>query len=228
MKVLLVDDHQVLRDGMRQLVAQARAADGRAPTSIFEVSTFAEALKVADENPDLDLVLLDLHLPDVTGFAALNDLQERHPEIPVVIMSAADDADTIQEAIELGAMGFIPKSFPSRSIVNALNLVLAGSVFVPREAISGPRKSSPPPRAPQPADPATKALALGFTPRQADVLALILAGKSNKLICRELNLAEGTVKSHVAAVFRILNVSTRVQAVVEAAKLGLAGDPPAR
>ena len=213
MKVLLVDDHHLVRAGMRPLVEKL-APPGEA-VEVFEAASFEEALATADAHPDLDIALLDLRLPDVAGFAALCDLQERHPGLPIVVVSGEDDPGLMREAIEHGALGFIPKSSSPDLILNALRVVLAGGTYLPREIMSAP--------APVPAAPRAASVPAGLdlTPRQLDVLRLVIAGKSNKVICRELQLAEGTVKSHVAAVFRVLGVSSRVQAVLAASRLGI-------
>jgi DNA-binding NarL/FixJ family response regulator len=214
-KILMVDDHHLMRDGLRPVLEQLGTPSD--PASVFEASSYAAAIERADEHPDMDLVVLDLHLPDVTGFAALADLQERHPGLPIVVMSGEDDPALMRQAIDYGALGFIPKSSPSAVILSALRLVLSGGTYLPREIMwnaTPPAEASVVPASPIPPG-------LDITPRQADVLALLLAGKSNKVICRELDLAESTVKNHVAAVFKALNVTSRVQAVLAAAKLGI-------
>jgi DNA-binding NarL/FixJ family response regulator len=211
----MVDDHHLMRDGLRPVLEQLGTPSD--PASVFEASSYAAAIERADEHPDMDLVVLDLHLPDVTGFAALADLQERHPGLPIVVMSGEDDPALMRQAIDYGALGFIPKSSPSAVILSALRLVLSGGTYLPREIMwnaTPPAEASVVPASPIPPG-------LDITPRQADVLALLLAGKSNKVICRELDLAESTVKNHVAAVFKALNVTSRVQAVLAAAKLGI-------
>jgi DNA-binding NarL/FixJ family response regulator len=213
-KILMVDDHHLVRDGMRPVLEQLGTPSD--PVSVLEASNYEAALEFANTHRDLDLVVLDLRLPDVAGFAALADLQERHPGLPIVVMSGEDDPALMREAIDHGALGFIPKSSPGRVILNALRLVLSGGTYLPREMVW---------TTPAPAAAATRPLtlpaSLDITPRQADVLALLLAGKSNKVICRDLDLAESTVKNHLAALFKALNVSTRVQAVLAAARLGI-------
>ena len=213
MKVLLVDDHHLVRAGMRPLVE--KLAGGGETMDLLEASSFEEAVALSDAHPDLDLALLDLRLPDVAGFAALCDLQERHPALPIVVVSGEDDPALMREAIEHGALGFIPKSSSPEVILNALRLVLAGGTYLPREIMAAPAA----PRAAAAAAPAPQGLDL--TPRQMDVLRLVISGKPNKVICRELDLAEGTVKTHIAAVFRALGVSSRVQAVLAASRLGI-------
>jgi DNA-binding NarL/FixJ family response regulator len=184
---------------------------------ILEAENFDAATAVVTKHPDLDLVLLDVRMPGTSGFAGLAQWQKRFPGLPVVMMSGEDDPALVRSAIDQGALGYIPKSSTSEVILSALRLVLSGGTYLPREAI-GRERAAPMPQADFAADVSAR---LGITPRQADVLALLLAGKPNKLICRELNLAESTVKNHVAAVFKALNVTTRVQAVLAAAKLGI-------
>ena len=220
MKILIVDDHHLIREGLRPVLKQLAPEGSSEPAEVLEAANFQAGLEIANANTDLDLVLLDLHLPDVTGFAALADLQERHPAIPVVVVSGEDDPSLVRMALEHGALGFIPKSSTSQVILSALRLVLSGGTYLPREIMSAPA-TPPKPSDVQNASAHRKLEALGITPRQADVLLLLLDGKSNKLICRELNLAEGTVKNHMAAVFKALNVASRVEAVIAAGRLGI-------
>jgi len=216
LKVLVVDDHALIRQGMRPILAQLAPPGGSA--TVYEAAGYSEALDSIAAHPDLDLVLLDLRMPDVSGFAALADIAERRPDLPVVVMTGEEEPALVRAAFEHGALGFIPKSSTPAVILNALRLVLAGGTYVPSQIMASASAPAPPP--PQRLDDATTER-LGITPRQADVLALLLAGKSNKLISRELNLAEGTVKNHVAAVLKALGVDTRVQAVIAASRLGL-------
>lgn len=212
MKILVVDDHHLIREGLRPLLEAL--GDGE-PVQVFEAGTLAEALQVAQREPDLDVALVDLNLPDARGFEMIATLRARHRSVPVVVMSGDDEPHVVRQALDHGAIGFIPKSSGSRVITGALRLVLAGGTYIPREAIDGAD--------PAPAPGREDVARLGLTPRQAQVLALVLAGKSNKAIGRELALAEGTVKNHVAAVLKALDVTTRTQAVIAAAKLGIKG-----
>jgi DNA-binding NarL/FixJ family response regulator len=211
-KVLVIDDHALIREGLRPVLEQL--VPGEVAT-VLEAPGYASGVELAAAHPDLDLVLLDFNLPNVTGFAALVDLQERFPDIPVVIVSGEDDPALVRETFERGALGFIPKSSTTAVILSALRLVLSGGTYLPHEILLGAPPAAPAPvRAPGPSG-------LGLTPRQAEVMELVLAGKSNKVICRELGLAEGTVKNHVAAVLKALDASNRVEAVIAAAKLGI-------
>jgi DNA-binding NarL/FixJ family response regulator len=213
-KILLVDDHHLIRDGMRPVLERLAASE---PVEVFEAEAFEAAVEIASRHDDLDLVLLDLRLPGVTHFEALDGLRERFPALPIVLMSGDDEPDLVRGALERGALGYIPKSSTSEVLLNAIRLVLSGGTYLPPEAIGRQSRGA----APVASSAEDIAARLAITPRQADVLALLLAGKSNKLISRELNLAESTVKNHIAAVFRALDVTTRVQAVLAASKLGI-------
>jgi DNA-binding NarL/FixJ family response regulator len=222
MKVLVVDDHALIRQGLRTVLAQL-GQPGES-VEVIEAAGYAEALERIAATPELDLVLLDLRMPGVSGFVALADIEDRYPDLPVVIMTGDEEPELVREAFDHGALGFIPKSSPPPVILAALRLVLSGGTYVPPQIMAASRaagaRPAPPAVTTYAADPAL-ALSLGLTPRQNDVLTLLLAGKSNKVISRDLNLAEGTVKNHVAAVLKALNVDTRVQAVIAAARLGI-------
>jgi DNA-binding NarL/FixJ family response regulator len=162
--------------------------------------------------------LLDLHLPDRSGFEVLAELRERHPSISIVVLSASEDRDSIAKALELGALGFIPKSAPREVMLGAFRLIFAGGIYVPPEILDRPRLAAAiatrPGRAPTASD-------LGLTERQMEVLALMMQGKSNKAICRVLDLAEPTVKNHVTAILKVLKASNRTEAVIAAGARGL-------
>ena len=215
MKILVVDDHPLVRDAMSQLVSEL----GR-DTTVLQAPDCAAGLEVARANSDIDLVLLDLNLPGLRGIPALERFRRDHPAMPVVIVSMFRDRETVHEAIRRGAIGFIPKSSSRETIVNALRLILAGSVYVPPEAATGDSAREDA----APLVHARSAAELGITPRQGQVLALVMKGRSNKQICRELGLAERTVKAHMSAVLNALKVTSRTQAVIAAGKLGLDAD----
>jgi DNA-binding NarL/FixJ family response regulator len=216
-KILVVDDHPLIREAMRSVLQQLDAKN-----EVLEAGDCEEALAIADRESELALVLLDIRLPGISGLDGLEVLRERHPSVPVVVLSASEDRNEVMRALDLGAMGFIPKSQSSRVMIGALKLVLAGGVYLPAEVLS-----SQPSAAPAASergivyDPKTQAADIGLTPRQSEVLSLLVQGKPNKVICRDLNLAEGTVKIHVAAILKALNVTNRTQAVVAVSRLGL-------
>lgn len=227
MKVLIVDDHPLFREGVGLLLR--RLADD---LEILEASHCDEALALCESGASIDLLLLDLNLGGRSGMDGLAELRARFPEIPVVVLSTSDDQPTVRRAIDLGAMGFIPKTSSSEIMIGALRLVLAKGVYLPRNILAEqplhlPLAARPAAQGDRPAGAgALTARDLGLTHRQADVLHLVLQGKPIKLIARDLGLAEGTVKSHVSAVLRALNVTTRTQAIVAAGRLGLMFDSP--
>lgn len=220
MKVLVVDDHVLIRDALRGVVAEVQRE-----AVVVEAPHWSGAARLLDELADIGLVLLDLNLPDRDGFDALADLRERFPAIGVVVLSAQDDRESVARALELGAMGFIPKSARREVMCSALNLVLSGGVYIPPE-ILGPSHQTPP-KAPS-ASLTPRAWPVdnhGLTERQMAVLALMMKGKSNKAIGRLLNLAEPTVKNHVTAILRALEAANRTEAVVAAGALGFPPKP---
>ncbi len=220
MKYLLVDDHGLIREALRGVL---RELDEDA--AILEASRWGDAARLLEEHPDLALVLLDLGLPDRDGFAALKEARANHPKIPIVILSACCDRDSVVNALELGAAGFIPKSGERAVMVGALRLVFSGGVYIPPEILCraealpglGPSTvSDRPPQGRAPTSPAD----FGLTARQVDVLALMMHGKSNKAICRILKLAEPTVKNRVTAILKALKASNRTEAVIRVGALG--------
>ena len=219
MKILVVDDHPLILAALGHVLKQLETA-----VEILDAQTAETGRKLAGEHPDLDLVLLDLSLPGTDGFALLEEFREQHPATPVVVLSASERPEDVVRALDLGAMGYVPKSASNEVMLQALRLVFSGGIYVPRSAIAELASEG---SAAQRAGAAVGKVTpreIGLTDRQAEVLGLILQGLPNKLICRRLNLAEGTVKIHVAAILRALNVHNRTQAVIEASRLGLTID----
>ena len=210
MKVLLVDDHVLIRDALRGVLRELTD-----DADVLEASDFRQAMNMIEGHSDLHLILLDLNLPDRDGFAVLADLRKRYATISLVVVSAFHDRDTVVRALDLGALGFIPKSAPRDVMVNALRLVFAGGIYIPPEALGRASKEKQP-IAGRPVSPAD----LGFTERQMEVLALIMQGKSNKAISRMLDVAEPTVKHHVTAILKGLKVANRTEAVIVVGSMG--------
>lgn len=214
-RFLVIDDHPLMRDAVTRALANL-PVNGRVDTA----ATLAEALAKLSEEVPVDLALLDLQLPDAEGFEALRTLRRECPECPVVVLSGDLDGQTILQCLEMGAAGYIPKTLHSEAVMNALRVVTGGDIYVPMQAVAAERALRPgqlPLRRASHTDPRS----LGLTERQIDVLRLILRGMPNKIICRTLSLAEGTIKVHVSAVLRALGVRNRTQAIIAANQLGL-------
>src|SRR6516165_7030677 len=215
MKILVVDDHVLIREAMRGVLRELK---GEAAV-ILEASDARQAMRQIEQNPDVELVLLDLGLPDRDGLGMLSELGNRYPNISVVVLSAQQDRDTVMKALDLGALGFIPKSGQREVMLSAFNLICSGGVYIPPEILNR-REAAKAPRA-APAPSRAVAADLGLTERQMEVLALMMQGKSNKAISRVLDLAEPTVKIHVSAILKALKVANRTEAVIAATALGL-------
>jgi len=210
MKILVTDDHPIMRDALKLALGSIL------PTGeILCAGHLTEAVAMARSHT-LNLVILDLGLPDHSGIGALVRFRELVPDVPVVVFSATDDRATVLAALDAGAMGFIPKTVPSDVLLSALRIVFAGAIYVPPEALDGasvPALDRPPP-------PRSEEFS-ALTPRQREVMQLLLMGHSNKRICRQLEIAENTVKVHVSAVLRALGADNRTQAVLAASRLGV-------
>jgi DNA-binding NarL/FixJ family response regulator len=218
MKFLVIDDHVLIRESLRGVLSELES-----DAVVLEATNAHEAVRLVGEHPDCGLVLLDLALPDRDGFEVLAEIRERHPTIPVVVLSGYQDRANVVRALDLGALGFIPKTAQRRVLISAISLVLSGGIYIPPEILNS--QDVPKPAAPGAAPAAAKKSAtsprdLGLTDRQVEVLALMMRGKSNKAIGRVLGLAEPTVRNHVTAVLKALDVTNRTEAVIAVVALG--------
>ena len=196
MRVLLIDDHALFRRGLRLMLRELMPE-----ADVTEADSCATAIDMADDA--FDLVLLDLNLPGMQGLSALNVIRPVFHQCPVVVVSGEENPGLIRATIQDGAAGFIPKTSEPEVMQAALRVVLARGVYVPAHALGT----------------ATGSLE-GLTPRQLEVLRRALKGTPNKLIARELNISEGTVKSHLSATFRAIQVRNRTEALYFAAHSG--------
>ncbi len=232
MKILLVDDHPLILSALQSVIEGLRP-----DVTVITAGSARAARQTLKADPDFDLVLLDLQLGDSDGFDVLDDFRSTYPALPVVVVSASDRQSDVIRAVDAGAMGFVPKRSSNEALHDALQVVMSGGIYVPTMAM-GSERPSPSPEAdaaqdalgvvhsharPEEAQAQPPLASLGLTPRQTEVLALLLQGKPNKLIARDLNVSVETVKDHVAAVLRALGVSSRTQAVLAVGQMSQQG-----
>lgn len=222
MKVLLIDDHPLILTALQNVI-RSFGDD----VEVVGVPGGRSARQKLAEESDFDLFLLDLHLGDCDGFELLTELRNAWPAVPVVVVSASDRGDDVIRSIDLGAMGFVSKRSSNDTLQDALQIVMKGGIYVPsmtpEEGFVTGGEADEPVQPATPLAPRDALAAFKLTPRQTDVLALLLRGQSNKLIARELNLSVETVKDHVAAVLRTLGVNSRTQAVLAVSQMS--GNP---
>ena len=205
MKILVVDDHPLIQHALAHALPQLHG-----PLEVLGAIDRDEALTALARHPDCALVLLDLTLPGAHGLDLLVQMRRSHPQLPIVVLSATHDRATVGAALTAGAQGYIAKTSTPDELLDAVRTVLGGGSsvttdFAPLAPVIG----------------GVPGQSLGLTHRQADVLRLLLQGKPNKLICRDLRLSEGTVKVHVSAILKALNVRSRAQAIAELTRRGV-------
>jgi DNA-binding NarL/FixJ family response regulator len=214
LRLLVVEDHALVRMGLVGLLGRIEK-----DVNVYEAANFEMALAVLDSEGDFDLLLLDLALPGIDGFAGLDILRRRYPAMPVVVVSAFDDVPTINRVINLGASGFIPKAYSGEALLAAVSEVLAGNIFRPQAQFAAARMDDAVPVPPHQGN--VQPEEIGLTARQSQVLALMVRGLSNRDIAEQLELTEGTVKIHVTAVFKTLGVNSRTQAMIAVTNYGV-------
>ena len=214
MRILVADDHALFREGLRYILK-----DLSEDVEIVEAETFDEAVKAAETAREIDVILLDLSMPGMSGLSTVREMKNRFPDMRLVVLSASEERADVRQALRFGAKGYIPKSSSRDVMVSALRLVLSGGTYLPPFLLETEAE----------ADSASSHGGHdlnggnhdGLTPRQLEVLRCLAEGKSNKEIARELGLAEGTVKIHIAGILKALKVSNRTQAVIAAGRLGI-------
>lgn len=212
MKILSIEDHELIREAL-QLKLMVLADD----VEVLSAANYRQAEILVEQYPDLDLVLLDISLPDINGFVALKKLAQKLPTTPIVILSASESHHDINCALEGLAQGYIPKSYHGELMLSAIRVVLAGETYIPSSFLhpqTAAQQNLNPPVSPH-------RTRLAFTRRQKEVLSLLIKGKSNKVISRELNMAVNTVGIHISAIFKVLKVNNRTEAAFQARQLGL-------
>ena len=205
--VIVADDHPLFRSAIKEALQESQG-----DTTFLEANSFETLQELVDANQDVDLVLLDLHMPGVSGFAGLVFLRKRYPSVPVVIISANEDPQVIKRALDHGAAGFIPKSSNIKTITSAINDILMGEIWAPvsmQANLPGNNVS----------ELAMAERMTRLTPQQFKVLMMVSQGLLNKQIAYDMGISEATVKAHVTAIMNKLGVSNRTQAVLAAGKL---------
>jgi DNA-binding NarL/FixJ family response regulator len=203
-KILVVDDHALVREGLRQVLKGLEEN-----LEVLQAGNCEQAFVLAQSHGDLDLVLLDYHLPDMNGLDALAIFGDRHPELPIVLLSGSANTQIMRQVLHAGAAGFVTKSCVSDELLRAVRSVLDGDIYLPQELTSAPTATLE--------DGTGRPL---LTQRQELVLRCLLDGFANREIAEHLHVSEETVKTHVAAILRHFDVQNRTQAVVAAARIG--------
>ncbi|VAW52331.1 Two-component transcriptional response regulator, LuxR family [hydrothermal vent metagenome] len=199
MKTLIADDHPLVREGIQNVLKHINSDQ-----TIFQAEDFSQARKIIKQHPKLDLILLDLYMPEMEGATSLVKLRQQLPCTPIVIISASEDIDDIRDVINNGANGYIHKSSNNEVMLNALRLVLSGGLYLPPQwTIESTTQNE------------------SLTQRQKEIITLLATGKANKEIAREFSISDKTVKAHLSEIFKRLQVSNRTQAVHQARKLGI-------
>jgi two-component system, NarL family, nitrate/nitrite response regulator NarL len=210
MKLLIVDDHPVLREGLVALLRQAGP-----DTDVLQACDAGEALALVEDHADLDAVVLDLMMPGMDGWQAISEFGRKRPELPVIVLSSSEDPQDARKALALGALGYVPKSASQHLLLSAIRIVLNGDLYVPSLVLNEPHGAMQ--RQNGTAEPGAALL----TGRQVEILAMLSKGQPNKTIATSLDLSEKTVKAHITAIFRALNVVNRTQAAAVGREAGL-------
>ncbi|WP_158971175.1 response regulator transcription factor [Paraglaciecola sp. L3A3] len=201
MKILVVDDHTLFREGLVYVFDKLED-----DTTVLEASSYENAVSLLNEDPDIDLVLLDLCMPDKDGFSLLSYCRKHFPLVTAVVLSASKQQSDLNRALEGGASGFIPKDSSSKEMLNALRLIMLGEIYVPASIVKDSVQDQD--------------TSESLTPRQYEVVEMMMKGLSNKKIALEMGIAEATIKMHITAIFKRLGVSNRTEAAIAAQKLG--------
>jgi DNA-binding NarL/FixJ family response regulator len=203
MKVLIVDDHALFCEGLCYVLA--KLGDD---VAILEANNFNQAVAHLHKNSDIDLVLLDLNMPDKDGFTLLDYCRKHYPIISVVVLSASKKRTDMQRALNAGAMGFIPKDTTSYVMLSAINLIMTGEIYIPAAMTQATTDDN-------------EEFGNSLTPRQQEVIPMMIQGFSNKKIALEMGVAEATIKMHVTSIFKRLEVNNRTEAAMAVRKLGI-------
>lgn len=210
-RALIVDDHPIVRDALVSSLVTLSVLD-----EVNSCTSFGELRKELLQDPNYQLLILDLSLTDISGSGGMILIREHYPEIPILVFSASDSLDVIAECFEHGVQGFVSKNTSMQVLITAIQLVLAGSVYIPPSAAS---LMGFEPLPFEEFDSAPTEQEIHFTPKQKQVFEQLMQGVPNKVISRRLKLAEGTVKAHLHSIYQILGVHNRAQAILKAQRL---------
>jgi DNA-binding NarL/FixJ family response regulator len=211
MKVLIVDDHPVLRDGLSALLQHADPDN-----TVLQARDASEGLALAESTSDLDVIILDLEMPGMKGLQALAEFGRKRPDVPVIVLSSSEDPQDVRQSLASGALGYVPKSASQSVLLSAIGLVLNGDLYVPPLILAEDMRLAR--GRPQKTESNSNQL---LTARQIQILQLLSDGMPNKTIAARLGLSEKTIKVHVTAIFKALNVINRTQAAVAGRKAGI-------
>jgi DNA-binding NarL/FixJ family response regulator len=213
MKILVVDDHSLITDALSVLFLDLDPA-----AEVLTTRTAEGGMELLESNPDLDLVVLDLGMPGVSGTSLLESMVAHSPEMKILVLSGQQDPRNVMRVLQLGAAGFVPKSMASDTLLAAVKFVLSGGVYIPADLLEEVDRVAMIGTPERPREVGTTRVEL--TERQEQVLHLLARGAPIKIICRELGLSEGTVKTHVTAIYRAFNASNRTEALLAARRHG--------
>ena len=208
MKILVIDDHAIVLDGVAALLASIE------PNAYILTARDAKTgYALVETHPDIEIVLLDLKMPGVSGFSALAELARLRPALPIIVLSSSEEPADVRKAIGSGALGYVPKSASRHTLLSAITMVMNGELFVPSLMVG---EHEAPPGAVSTANGASPRL----TDRQVEVLRMLSQGFANKVIAQRLDLSEKTVKIHISSIFKALGVINRTQAASVGRELG--------
>lgn len=230
MNILIADDHELFLKGLEFILKE-----NLQNLNITTAQSYTDIFNIIEDEQNFDLIITDLAMPGANWLAAINKIHALMPETPIIIISAVFDKEILQQTLDVGVSGYIPKTASNNLIISAINLVLAGGVYIPHEMLYSTKSVSasetgqkefiaPLKTLEKLSTNATETPKKGLTSRQIDIVKCIAEGLSNKQIAYKLNLTEGTVKVHITIILKILNVKNRTSAVIEAAKRGYISD----
>jgi DNA-binding NarL/FixJ family response regulator len=225
MKILIADDHELFLKGLEFTLEQ-----NLQNVEFTTAQNYSEIFSILEKEQDFDLIITDLAMPGANWLTAINKIHDTLPDTPIIIISAVFDKELLQQTLDIGVAGYIPKTASNNLIISAINLVLAGGMYIPHELLYSTKNSNLPSEKQKEYITPLKNLEKTdenkktLTERQIDIVKCIAEGLSNKQIAYKLNLTEGTIKVHITIILKLLNVKNRTSAVIEAAKRGYISD----